>query len=357
MNTKTDSPSADETTSLADVAQAAITPAVEASPDANTDEAAGTSAAGEDKGANAEPSLEDVIRAANKKDEAAADTPADGKGEKDLESKPEEAEAKDGDKPAEAKADEDEDKNVPFHKHPRWQELKQQRNELRDQVKKLTEESEPLRTKAEQLDQIGHFMRENMLSPKEMQDGFEVMALMKQSPKEALDRLRKHVEVLELHLGERLPDDIRSRVDAGEVNAEAAAELARQRAEAAAYRTQAEYLEQQRQQDTAVNLQRDIRAAVGAFENEIKSKDPDYAHKQAFMLDRMKLLAGQNPPKSAEEAVAIARKAHEEVTEALRKAIPQKPPVTTVKSEHTSSNASQPAPKSLLDVVRQAATR
>ena len=74
-------------------------------------------------------------------------------------------------------------------------------------------------------------------------------------------------------------------------------------------------------------------------------------------MDRMKLLASQNPPKSAEDAVAIARQAHRDVTEALKKAIPQKQPATVVKSEHTSSNASQPTPKSLLDVVRQAATR
>ena len=357
MNTKTDSPSADETTSLVDVAQAAVAPAETSTPDAN--EAAGTSAAGEDQGANtAEPSLEDVIRAANKPAEAAADTPADGKGDtKDPGSKPEEAAAKDGDKPAEAKTDEDEDKDVPFHKHPRWQQLKGQRDELKTKVTELTTEIEPLRTKAGQLDQIGTFMRDNMLTPQNVEEGFQVMALMVSDPAAALEKLYEQVEKLELHLGKRLPDDIRQRVDAGEVNAEAAAELARQRAEAQAHRTRADYLEQENRNTVAMSLQRDIKQAVGAFENEIKSTDPDYAHKQTFIMDRMKLLASQNPPKSAEDAVAIARQAHRDVTEALKKAIPQKQPATVVKSEHTSSNASQPTPKSLLDVVRQAATR
>lgn len=351
MNTKTDSPSADETADLAGAAQAAVEQA--ASPDANTD-AAGTSAA-DDKGATSpELSLEEVIRAANKTDRAAADTPADGKGDKtDPASDAATDEAKPADK-QDAKEDAEEDKNVPFHKHPRWQELKQQRNELRDQLKASKEEIEPLRTKAEQLDQIGGFMRDNMLSPQEVQDGFEIMALMKQSPKDALDRLRRHVEVLELHLGERLPEDIRSRVDAGEVNSESAAELARQRAEAAAFRTKAEHLEAENRNIAVMALQRDIRSAVGAFENEVKTRDPDFSHKQPFLIDRMKLLASQNPPKTPEDAVAIAKRAYDEISEQMKKVVPARQQSTVVKSEHTTSTASTPTPKSLGDIVRQA---
>lgn len=355
MNTKTDSPSATDTPGIAEVvAQAATPPAQEAAPDAN-DEAAGTSDAAVQQVDNqAEPSLNDVIKASLKPEEAAADTTADGKGETDQGSEAKTDDAKGGDKPAEAaKTDEEEDKNVPFHKHPRWQEMKQQRNALRDEVATLKQEREPLQVKAEQLDQIGGFMRDNMLTPQEMTEGFEVMAFMKQDPAKALEILYRHVDALELHLGKKLPQDIQERVDAGHVDTEAAVELARQRAEAQAHRTRADYAEQQNTQTNARVLQTEIRNAVGVFESDVKTRDPDYSHKQPFIVDRMRVLAQANPPKTPEDAVAIARQAYTDVSESMKKFAPARQASTTVTSEHSSTRA-QPTPQSFGDVVRQA---
>ena len=166
----------------------------------------------------AEPiSLDQVIKATIEKGlKPAADSQSDGKPDQPTD-KAEDQQPGD----AEKRSDAEDDANVPVHKHPRWQQKLKLERELKAKVseyeKRLSEELEPLKGqveglkhKAENLDQIGSFMRDNGLTPQEMSEGFQVMALMKNNPSAALEMLLPKIELLELATGKRLPDDIRS---------------------------------------------------------------------------------------------------------------------------------------------------
>lgn len=325
-------------------------------PDAN-DDADPSTAASEVPGANEpELDLEAVVRkAAEKTDEGAEASPTDGKGEQVPPADPEKPAEQEPEKTPEELAAEQEaaDAKLPFHKHPRWQELKEERNKLKAQLEEYGAKVPELTNKAEQLDRIGTFMRDNELTGDEVQRGFEIMALMKHDPKAALDMLVPHLEKLELATGQRLPPDLQEKVDAGETTVEIAREAARARMEAAVATHRVQKVEQTVQQDRAQAVAQAMKSAVEVWENDVKGRDPDYPHMQSFIVDRTRVLMQQQPPRSPDEAVQIAKRAYAEVKESMRKVMPPRQPTRPVTSDRSSTNA-VPAPNSLEDIVRAA---
>lgn len=342
-----DSPSgeADIDKTLAGAVEAAVTP------DANG--AVVTSdAAVQEQGANqAEPSLDEVIRAAIKPEEAVADTPADDKGTKEADATEAVAEEAKVEK-TDAEKEADEDAKVPFHKHPRWQKKLEIERDLRAKVSAFEQEAEPLRTKAGQLDQIGQFMTSNSLTPEEMTEGMEIMALMKRDPAAALEALRPKLDALEIASGTKFPKDIQEKVDAGQLDAESAAELTQSRYVAKANEVRAELATGKLEQTTAQTTMAGMKTAVQVWEADLKTRDPDYSHKQSFVIDRTRVLAQANPPKTPEDAVAMAKQAYDDVSAQFKRFAAPKPTAATVTSDK-SSTRSDPAPKSLEDIVRQ----
>ncbi|HEY1139936.1 MAG TPA: hypothetical protein VGE88_06985 [Lysobacter sp.] len=346
-----DSPSGDETDKVDAVT--AATESADNTPDANA-EATGTSAA-VDQGANSELSLDEVIKASLKPAEEAADTPADGKGSEGTESKTDEVEAA-GEK-TEAEKEAEEDAKVPFHKHPRWQKKLEIERELRAKVSSFEQEVEPLRTKAGQLDEIGKFMATNSLTPDEMAEGMEIMALMKRDPAKALEALRPKLDALEIATGLKFPKDIQDRVDDGKLDEEGARELTRTRFAAKANEERADTATEQLTQTTAQTLHANMKSAVQTWEADLKTRDPDYSQKQSFVIDRTRVLAQANPPKTPEDAVAIAKQAYDDVNKQIRQFAPAKTPTAAVVTSDKSSTRSAPTPKSLEDIVRQSIAR
>lgn len=346
-----DSPSGDETDKVDAVTAAAAS--AENTPDANA-EATGTSAEA-DQGATPELSLDEVIKASLKPAEEAADTPADGKGSEETGSETTTDEAAVEKTDAEKEAEED--AKVPFHKHPRWQKKLETERELRAKVATFEQEAEPLRTKAGQLDQIGQFMATNSLTPDEMAEGMEIMALMKRDPAKALEALRPKLDALEIATGSRFPSDIQERLDAGKIDEEGARELTKTRFEAKANETRADEATEQLTQTNAQQLQAGMRTAVQSWEADLKTRDPDYSQKQSFVIDRTRVLAQQNPPKTADDAVKLAKQAYEDVNKQIRQFVPAKTATAATATSDQSSTRSAPTPKSLEDIVRQSIAR
>lgn len=320
-------------------------------PDANDDAASSTAASAQDAN-QSEPDLEAVVRKAAKETsedpEASSTDGKDGEGETPAaEGETDDAAKAEDAKVAKAEDPEAADEKLPFHKHPRWQEVKQERDGLKAKVEELS-------PRAEQFDQIGSFMREHELTPQEVTQGFEVMALMKHDPRRALEMLTPHLEKLELASGQRLTQDLQDRVDAGKLTPEDAQEIAQTRVEAAAARVALNRTERTVQTDRVASTANAMRTAVEGWENEVKATDPDYPHMQSFVADRARALLAANPPRTTDEAVALSKRAYEDVKAQMRRVLPQRTPVRTMTSDKSSSTAAVPVPSSLEDVVKQA---
>lgn len=230
---------------------------------------------------------------------------------------------------------------LPFHNHPRWKQLVQERDNFK--------------SRSDEYGKIETYMSVNRLTPQEVAQGYQVMALIKNNPAEAYRVLQGHLQRLAPIVGETLPEDIEKKVEMGDVDVESAKELARARAHAnflAAQQQQA--LAEQQAQDFNAK-QASAREAVMGWEETMKRRDPDYSAKQKFVMDRVRNVLQTVQPQSAEEALAIVDKAYQEVTQDMSAFIPKRP--STVLTSSASSVSAKPQPKTLLDVVRMAAAR
>lgn len=347
MNTASSAGSEDRSTDLSEIVTNDDQQIGQDVPDNVTDDkhddAAGSSTEADAKGANKpeEDTLEAVVRRAAKGAESkgAEGSPTDGKGG--------EGEADAGQAGADDKSGKDQDADVPFHKHPRWQEMLRERDGYK--------------AKADQFDAIGTFARQNNLTAEELNQGFEIMALMKNNPAKALELLAPHLSNLELATGRKLPDDLQKKVEDGLLDDETAQELARTRIEAQTNRARAEQTESERQQErerqaaeAAVSAAQAMQGAVVQWEEGIKQRDPDYSHKQRFVTDRVRaLMAEKGRPQNAEEAVALVKEAYDDVTKQMRTMLPKREQVRAVTSDQSSTRATA-APKTMEEAIRGA---
>ena len=300
--------------------------------DANTDS---TQSSGvESEGANEPKTLEEVIKTAAERNKPKQETaqPADEETEASSEPAAE----------TEAKAEDDQqDEKVPFHNHPRWKSLLQERDEYRG--------------RAERFDAITTYMKENELTSEEVADGFEVMTLMRKDPAEALKRLETYSSNLRQFLGLELPEDLRSKVDDGAVDEDTAKELAKarnERAFAEARLQEREQFERQtytQQQEAAAR--QEMAMAVDGWINSIKSSDPDYSIKEAFVVDRVKVLRMEYPPQTKEDAVALVQQAYTDASERLKAMSPRRQNIRTTTSAASTTTAAKPEPKTLQEAI------
>ena len=226
---------------------------------------------------------------------------------------------------------------LPFHNHPRWKEMINERDQLKPA--------------AEQYQKITTFMNNNSLSTQEMAEGMQVMALMKNDPVSAYAKLKGYLDNLAPVVGEILPDDIRQKVDDGFIDEESAKELARLKAEKDFHSQR--YLEQQSKQErqTSEQNQRAMYESVATWEQVEKAKDPDWSAKYEMVMDRVKSLLSEKQPQNSQEAVEVARRALAEVNSRLRPLAGRSTNLRGPTSSLSSGNT-RPAPRSLEDVVR-----
>lgn len=308
-----------------------------ASQDAN---ASASSTEGDHQDANDPKSILEAVQAAAKTDKEEPSSSSDQDGEDGEDADPDKAKSED-DKSKDAEAKEGEEDQPPFHKHPRWKEVQQ---ELKD-----------LRPKAEMADQLQGYMQQAGLSVQEVNAGFELMNLMKNDPAKALEQLQPYVQSLQSYTGERLPDDLRQDVEDGYITEERAKELARYRNETTHSKARAEQAQQETRQQQAQRQSQDISSAVSDWERSWQQSDPDYATKQARVLEKieLKMLRGSQAPQSSQDAIKLCEDARKEVEQELSRFRPQKRQQTPVSGQ--AQVASNPEPQSMQDAMRMAA--
>lgn len=242
--------------------------------------------------------------------------------------------------------DSDADEQVPFHEHPRWQQLLKERDDYKEQAKQYGE--------------IQDFMEANSLATQEVSEGFRVMGMMKNNPREALPFLRHYVAQVETFLGETLPPELQQRVDEGFLTREDALTMSRTQGQV----RQAEYerditasrqgeLQQQQQKQAIVN-------AVNDWATQIASTDPDYlTQKQPLVRDALQALVAQHgQPRNETEAVQMANEALKRV-EAHIAPLRPKPapkPATTPLTSTTTAGVPRGEPKTLQEAIANAAS-
>jgi len=259
------------------------------------------------------------------------------------------AEAEVGQADAQGKAKEPDEENfsdVPFNKHPRFQQLLRQ--------------AKANKADAERYQNVQTFIDNHGLSAEEAADMLVIGGLMKTNPAEAWKRAKPTVQQLLIAAGEVLPEDLKGRVQKGEMSADAALEVSRARAgvqsvEATRSFEQQRYAQQQAQQAATA-----VVSAAETWEAERRRKDPNFETKlQPLMKEVAYLQMSEGKPNTPEGVKAQLDRAYKALIpppaprQTVASVRPTPPPVT---GGQVAGNTA-PKPQSTIDIIRQRVSR
>lgn len=286
-------------------------------------------------GENEDKDLLSVVRDVVDKSKTAASpaSPAEGEEEKSEDDK------------AAKKPDDENYSDVPFHRHPRFQQL------LR--------KSKALEVDAVRYQNVQKFLDENGLNADEASDLLVIGALMKTNPAEAWKRMKPHVQQVLIAAGEVLPEDLQTRVQQGELSHEAALEVSRHRATAQSVQAAQSFREQQeqrRQQQATVSA---VQEAAVSWEEDRRRKDPNFEAKlEPLMKEVAWLQAKEGKPATPEGVKDQLQRAYKAVNVTITPAQPTapaprpKPAITPIRGGQVAGNT-RPSEMTTLDIVRQ----
>lgn len=259
-----------------------------------------------------------------------------------------------GDGDENATADDDADFSEEEKKH--LSEKTQNRmRKLASDKKAAVEEVDVLKPRAERFDQIVAFTQRNSLTQEDVNNAFNLAALVRNEPEKALPQLKALVGQIEQTVGETLDDDLKEEVRLGYITEPRARELARERA---ASRMAGQRLEAEREQSaqrTARDEQQRLvdEAAQSADEWYAKQiqQDPDFKHKQARIseLVELELLRTKKVPAQAEVAPLLNR-IKAKVDAELKQFRPKPVPVDDT-VEGVATKVKNPAPSNTMEAL------
>jgi hypothetical protein len=236
--------------------------------------------------------------------------------------------------------------DVPFNKHPRFQALVAEKNGYK--------------AEAERFAQMTSFLEENGVKGEDAVTMLNWAALRVRDPQKLWsEQLKPFVQNLLLEIGEILPPDLKQRVAAGQLTADAAKLVAKERAQTNVAKGQLTFTQAQIERRQAAERQQAVQAAADAVNDVVVAwetaakKDPDYARKEKDL--RKEVLYLQNTegrPTTPDGVKAQLAKAWKSVnaTYAARRPAPRA--IIPVNGGSTGGTAPPPA-KSLLDIVER----
>ena len=244
--------------------------------------------------------------------------------------------------------DESEDySNVPFNKHPRFQKLIAEKNEVKELSKKYQNDSE-------QYKKITDFIQANNLSAKDAVEGFKIMSALRNNPEEGYKMLQFHLNNVGNLTGKNLPKDIQEKVDDGFLDEDAAKELSQARANLHRERAMREQTQKRFTNASQSANESQMADAVKSWGEQTLANDPDFSLKQDEFNDRISaIVAERGTPKSPDEVVQIANDAYATINERFKSRQPSKQPM---KSSTKGKLGGVPVaePGNMRDIVSQA---
>ena len=240
----------------------------------------------------------------------------------------------------------DDYKDVPFNKHPRFRGLVSEKNELKETVSKLQNDSD-------QYAKITDFIEKNNLTAKDSVEGFKIMAAIRNNPDLAYKMLGHHLGNMSKVTGRSIPKDIQAKVDDGFLDENAARELSQTRAKLARVQNlrKADHARGAKQQSA---VQSDMLSnALQTWGETTLAKDVDFSLKQEEFNDRVVALVNERgQPQTQAEVLSLVDDAYATVNERFKARQPQPSAMKTATGGKLSGTPVA-EPVSLRDAITQ----
>lgn len=222
-----------------------------------------------------------------------------------------------------------------------------------------------LEPKAQQFEKMMTFVQTAKLSTDEVNEGFEVMRLLKHEPLKAWERLKPIFDSLRSMVGEVLPEELQIAVNQGQITEAHARELAITRTKAAVSTAQVQRHEadtrEQQQQDAHQKRQVAVQTSVVEWEKSKAGSDPDWKQKQSRVMEIVQLetlrreKADPNFGWTPEEAVKFANEALTKVETEFKRFAPRPKAINPVID--VASTRSEAKPTTALEAAKQGLAR
>ena len=203
----------------------------------------------------------------------------------------------------------------------RMEQFIRQRNEARQEVERL----QPELTQHREL--MGR-IQQAQLAPEDFNQLLFIGSSLRQEKwQEFLDGVTPYVMAAQQALGLRIAPDLQNQVNEGTLSEEAAREFTRTRFRAAQAEARLKDTTVAHTTETQNNAINQIRAGVTAWEQNIRARDPDYAHKaDTVRRFSQSLLTERGTPQNPQQAVALVQAAYEEANKVFAFARPRPQP-------------------------------
>jgi hypothetical protein len=233
----------------------------------------------------------------------------------------------------------------------RIRKLLDERLQLREQVKGLDAEAQISRS-------LKTYLQTHDIAKEDFQLTLDLAAAMRAGNfRQFLEGVGPYVQLATEALGLTLPNDLQQSVARGQMTVDAAATMSRERYARALAEQNATRLSQQQQiqhqRQNGADLSRSVEQAVTAWENQVRTSDPDYGRKEATVRQFLwAVINERGVPQSPEHAVEIAKDAYERATNTLREFAPAPRPTRLSPSSigRTAAGA-RPEPKTLMEAA------
>jgi len=239
--------------------------------------------------------------------------------------------------------------DVAFHKHPRFQQLVRERNDLRGP--------------AQEWAKVTKYMDDTGLSPAEAANGVTIMGLAKLNPIEAFKQVAPWFKTLAIAAGEILPDDLAARVQKGELPKDVAFEMSRLQAATKSQQVQQQFNAQRGERQQQTEADKALTTAAAVWENDRQLKDPNFAAKAPRIMEKLAFFhATEGKPRDVAGVKAQLKRAYDAVNKeigpvaapAARPAPQKKPAITPVRGGSVAGTARAEAPsgtRKTIDII------
>lgn len=230
--------------------------------------------------------------------------------------------------------------DVPFNKHPRFREV----------VTKM----KAFETDAVRYRNVENFIAEQGLGAEEAADLLRIGGLMKTNPAEAWRQMQPTVENVLRAAGELLPDDLKQRVQAGQLDQDTAAELSRNRASLQSTEARQQFEREREQSRQLENRSSQIQGAVATWHADRTLKDPNFDAKlPALQREIVWLQSQEGKPSDPLHVQQQLQRAYDTVSASFTPApvARPKPAIRPVTGGQVAS-AVRPEPTNTLDIIK-----
>lgn len=233
--------------------------------------------------------------------------------------------------------------DVPFHKHPRFQELLRQKKHFE--------------VDARRYQNVQSFLDNNNLSAEEAADGLSIMALAKTNPAQAWERMKPFVQQVLQLAGEVLPDDLAQRVHSGEMSEQVALELSRNRSKALSLESSQSFRAQQEERQRQQAQQMELYNTAVDWEKDRRAKDPNFDAKYELLQKELAYIQyREGKPTTKEGVLAQLKKAYEAAIPSVQAPIAPKKPIRSMGGQ-IAGKTMPTKPQSTLDIIQNVVQR